>query len=231
MSVRINPEFPVSTRAHARPTIADFYRDHPEVGVAAGVYSDVSDVHKFGHAGSVPATLVTLWNENIIYVYRSTATIMQVSSSDTDDTNGGSGAWTTLIEGLDGAFNPLAEIVTMNGQTQVPTVNQFLRVFRMKALTGGASLWNEGIIYCGTGAPATGKPAVVHGLIEQFEGQSLMAMYTIPAGFAGYVSQTYITSAIAKPVNGGLYARKPGELFQVKEHLSTVEGIAPLVHM
>lgn len=230
ITYRIDPDSPVSVRSHPYGSLADFYRDHPEIGIAADFYPGVTDIHKFGHAGSVPATLATLWNENNIYVYRTTATVMQVSSSDTDDTNGGAGAWTVMIEGLDGNYNPLMEVVTLNGQTQVATVGLFLRVFRMRALTGGASLWNEGIIYCGTGAPSSGKPAVVHGLIEQFEGQSLMAFYTIPKGHTGYVSQTFITSAIAKAVNGGLYARIPGELFQVKEHLSVVEGEAALVH-
>ena len=230
MGIKIDPTSQILTTARHRPTRADFFREHHEIGVAAGYYPGVFDVHKFGHNGAVGSTLETLWNESTLYVYRSTPTIMQVSSADADDTSAGAGAQTVLIEGTDGAFIDQMEIVSMNGQTQVPTVGLYLRVFRMKVLTAGASLWNEGIIYCGTGSPTAGKPAVVHGLIEQFENQSLMALFTIPAGFVGYVTQTLLTSAISKAVNGGLYAREPGGVFQVKEHLSVVAGEAVVTH-
>ena len=207
-----------------------FYNTKPDVGAAAGYFKGVSDVHKFGHNGAVGASLETLWNEGGIYVYPSVALTMQISSSDLNDDDGDAGARTVEIEGLDADYNSLIETVTMNGQTQVPTSGKFLRVFRMKVLTAGASLWNEGIVYAGTGGPTTGKPDVVYGLIEQFENQSLMAIYTIAAGFRGFLEQTFITSAIAKAVNGGVYAREEGGVFQVKEHLSVVEGEAALVH-
>lgn len=207
-----------------------FYVTEPDVGVAAGYFDGISDIHKFGHNGAVGATLETLWNEGGIYVYRSTAIAMKVSSDDVDDDDGDTGARTVEIEGLDADWNIIKETVTMNGQTAVNTTKLFLRVYRMKVLTAGASLWNEGIVYAGTGDITTGKPAVVHGLIEQFQNQSLMAVYPIPAGFRGFITQTFISSAVAKAVNGGLFAREEGGLFQVKEHLSTVDGIAPLMH-
>lgn len=207
-----------------------FYTVEPDVGVAAGFYDGVSDIHKFGHNSAVGTALETLWDNGGIYVYRATAIVMKISSSDIDDDDGDTGARTVEIEGLDADYNVIKETVTMNGRTEVNTTNLYLRVYRMKVLTAGSSLWNEGIIYAGTGTVTTGKPAVVHGLIEQFQSQSLMAVYTIPKGFRGFVTQTLFTSAVAKAVNGGLYAREEGGVFQSKEHLSLVENEVVMNH-
>ena len=186
-------------------------------------------VWKFGHNSAIGGTFSTLWdNGATIYVYPAAATVMQVSSSDTDDTSAGDGARTVRIIGLDANWNEVSEDVILNGQSQVATSTEFLRVYRMKVLTAGASLWNEGFIYVGTGSPTTGKPAVVHGLIEPFMGQSLMALYTIPAGFQGVLMESFFSSAISKQVGAGIFTREEGGVFHIDQYHSLVDGISPL---
>ena len=155
---------------------------------------------------------------------------MQVSSSDVDDDDGDTGARSVEIEGLDGDYNEISEIVTMNGQSQVATANTYLRVHRMKVLTAGSSGQNEGIIYIGTGSPTNGKPSTVYGLIEANENQTLMAMYTVPAGHRAYVLQGRFTSNISKAVTVKICAREEGSVFQVKIYRSFINGQIGLTH-
>lgn len=226
LTYRIDPDSPVRTQAALMGTLQDFYRDNPSVGIAAGYYDRVSGIHKFGHNGDVGATWETLWDNSGIYVYPTTALSMLASSDNVNDTSAGSGAQTVQFEGLDGKRRPLTAIVSMNGRTQVALPPQFFRVFRARVLTSGASGWNEGIIYIGTGAPTTGKPAVVYGLIEPFAGQSLMSIYTIPMDSEGYTLQTLMLSSVAKATQAGIFVREIGGTFQIKEFVPVYSGEA-----
>jgi len=209
----------------------EYYLANPVVGLGAGFFDGLNHQHKFGHNGAVGTSLETLWGEGGIYVYPAAATIMQVSSSDVDDDDGDTGAQTINILGMDSNYVEQTEDIILNGQSQVATVNSYLRVYRMKVLTTGASLWNEGTIYIGTGAPTSGKPSTVYGLIEPFQNQTLMALYTIPDGFRGYVVQTLFTSSIAKQVACGLYARPEGGVFNIQEYTSLISGDVRMPHM
>jgi len=208
----------------------EYYLSEPIVGLGAGFFDSIAHQNKFGHNGDVGATVETIWGEGGIYVYPAAATIMQVSSSDVDDTAAGSGAQTINILGMDSNYVEQTEDIILNGQSQVATVNSYLRVYRMKVLTAGASLWNEGIIYIGTGAPTAGKPSTVYGLIEPFKNQTLMALYTIPDKFRGYVVQTLFTSSVAKQVEAELYVRPEGGVFNIAEYTSLISGDVRMPH-
>ncbi len=224
--IRIDPDSPIRTCATMEGTLQDFYRASPSVGIDVGYFKGVSGEHKFGHNGDVGSTWETLWDEGGIYVYPTTAITLQISSGDTDDTSAGVGAQTVKIEGLDGDRRPLTEIISMNGQTQVPTLGKFFRVFRMKVITSGASSWNEGIVYAGTGGPTAGKPDVVYGLIEAFMGQSLMSLFTIPMDSDGHILQTHLLSSVAKATQAAIFVREIDETFQVKHFVPVYSGDA-----
>ena len=140
---------------------------------------------------NVATTQYVIWSENAIYVYPPGPTQMNVSSSDVDDTNGGTGTWNVTIYGLDINFTPIIETVIMNGQTPVPTVAQFYRINRMRIGHSGASEENEGMIYIGTGATIAGKPATIYNKIVTETGVSSTAIYTVPDGFTAYLK--YLT--------------------------------------
>lgn len=78
--------------------------------------------------------------------YLTGAETMNIVSTDADDDAGDTGLRTLLIHGVDGGGNYVQEIITMNGQTDVETVNTYLRVNAMIGLTVGSSGWNEGDI-------------------------------------------------------------------------------------
>jgi hypothetical protein len=89
----------------------------------------------------------------------------------------GTGARTLRIQGLDSSYNFAEETVDMDGTTTVTTTQTFLRVFRMSVETAGSTGNNEGTIT----VTYTGGSDVA-ATISQGNGQTLMALYTIPAG-------------------------------------------------
>ena len=94
--------------------------------------------------------------------------------------------------------------------------------------SGGA---NAGVIYAGTGTVTTGVPANVYASINGVTGsnQSLMALWTVPAGHTGYMLQydvsngtTSNTPAVCKLI---LAVRPFGEVFQSKDVKSLTTGM------
>jgi len=88
-----------------------------------------------------------------------------------------------IKSGLDSDFTPQQEFIVMNGTTDVPTVNTYYRIDRMHldaAASGSAS--NVGTITATAQTDAT-----VTCQIDPAEGQTLMAIYTIPKGVTAYL--------------------------------------------
>ena len=107
------------------------------------------------------------------------------------------------IEGLDANYNSLREIVTLTDDgagtpTAVTTQNSFIRVFRMYGVSNGGVV---GTINASIGATVVGQ-------IAAGRGQSLMGLYTIPAGKTGYLLCG--DASISKGGDGqlGMYVRE-----------------------
>ncbi len=173
----------------------------------------------------------TIWSEGGLYSYLTSATVLKVSSSSTDDTSAGTGARTVQLYGLDGDYNEINEVVTLNGQTAVNTTQSFLRIYRMIVRSAGTGEQNAGIIYAGTGTVTSGVPANVYASINGIAGsnQSLMSLWTVPAGHTAYILQydvsngtTSNTPAVCKLI---LSIRPFGEVFQSKDVKSLTTGM------
>lgn len=141
----------------------------------------------------------TIWTYGGILSHPETATKMTISSSSADDAAAGTGARTVLIEGLDGNYAEVNEIITLNGQTAVETVNTYLRVQGLTVVTVGSpgpTGANAGQIYLGTGTVTTGVPANVYGHIAIGEGRSLTAHWTVPAKHIAYIVSGGVSSGL-----------------------------------
>jgi len=187
-------------------------------------------VYKFGNNAAVADSLETIWSQGGLYSYLSAATVLKVSSSSTDDASAGTGARTVELFGLDGDYNEISETVTLNGQTAVNTTQSFLRINRMIVRSAGSGGANAGVIYAGTGTVTTGVPANIYAIINgDGSNQTLMALWTVPAGYTGYLMQydvsngtTSNTPAVCKL---SLVARPFGEVFQIKDVKSLTTGM------
>jgi len=80
------------------------------------------------------------------YVFPTVARVHDIVSSDGNDTSAGTGARTVSVKGLDTNKEEIEEIITLNGITNVPTVNSYLRINSLEVLTAGTSEANEGIV-------------------------------------------------------------------------------------
>lgn len=177
-------------------------------------------VNKFGFNADIATDEETIWDQGGSYSYLSSASVLKVSSSSANDTSDGTGARTVQVYGVDSDYNEINEIVTLNGQTAVNTSNSFLRVYRAIVRTAGSGEKNAGDIYVGDGTVTSGVPATKYAKILVGNNQTLMALWTVPSGYTGYLYQFDCSSgstAANKFQTIKLFIRPENEVFQVKD--------------
>lgn len=163
--------------------------------VARGQIQGHKTLFKFGNNEDINGSLETIWSYGGLYVYPTVATQMKVSSTSANDTSGGTGARTIVVSGLNATYDEVSETVVLNGQTAVLTTNTFIRVFRSFVVLAGSGATAAGTIYIGTGTVTAGVPATVYAQIVLGENQTLMALWTVPAGYTLYISRGTFSAA------------------------------------
>jgi len=191
--------------------LKDFYLE-----VAKGNVPGHSVVDKFGYTPEVDST-GDIWTiAKTSYPWPTSAQTTTIVSNDNSDRPASNGAWTVEVQGLDSGYNLISEVVTLNGNSNVTLANQYLRVFRAKVLTAGSQGENDGNISINHGGTT-----IAHILAEY--NQTLMALYTIPAGKTGYMVhwdteiQAKRGSTTQKAAEIRLKVRSLGGVFQVKD--------------
>jgi len=182
---------------------------------------------KFGFNPDVDDALETVWAQGGLYSYLAAASVLTVSSSNANDTAAGTGARTVEIFGLDASYNEISETISLNGQTGVSTSQSYLRINRAIVRTAGSGGQNAGVIYAGTGTVTAGVPANIYTTIAAGDNQTLMALWTVPAGYTAYLHELLATVATTqnnKYCTATLVARPLGQVFQVKDKFVISEG-------
>lgn len=209
--------------------------DYFPAAIANGEIAGHSVMKKFGRnpvidTGTDPEDV---WDGGGIYAFitelaggsQDSGSKLKISSGSTDDDAGGTGALTVDVSGLDANYAEQSETVIMDGQTAVETSGTYTRIFRMIVRSAGTGNGNAGIIYAGTGNITTGVPDNIYAQIGIGNNQTLMAIYTIPAGKTGYLTRYYASinkKTTATTAEIQLLARPDGEVFQIKRHMSIV---------
>ena len=119
----------------------------------------------------------TIWNVGGMYpwsAWNGGASTLHINSSSASDIQ------SIMINGLDVNFNPISELVNINGLTFVTTTQQFRRVNSVYHFDSGSM--NVGQINVRIGS-TTGT---VIARIEAGIGQSSMSIYTVPAGYTAF---------------------------------------------
>ena len=170
----------------------------------------------------------TVWDGSSLYTYPAAATVMKVSSSSANDTAAGTGARTVYVSGLDSAGAEAVEVVVLNGQTAVSTATVFYRIFSVLVLTAGSGATAAGTIYIGEGTVTAGVPATIYGQIVNDNNRTLMAMFTIPAGYTGYVTSAFAStggnSGSADYTNISFASRTYGGVFAIGGRSTLQQG-------
>ena len=188
-----------------------------ELQVARGQIQAHKTLFKFGNNEDINGTSEIIWSQGGAYTYPSVAAQVKVSSDSANDTAAGVGARTIVVSGLDASYNEISETVTLNGQTEVLTVNLFIRVFRAFVATAGSGGTAAGVIYVGTGTVTAGVPATVYASIPLGANQTQMAMWTVPAGYTLYIYSGNFSAAsnnATQYVLGQFFVRSFGGVFR-----------------
>ena len=119
-----------------------------------------------------------VWTPGGEYSWPSTATAMEIVSTSTADRSPSSGAYKIFVQGLgSSAGDTMSETVTLNGQAPVNLVNSYYRVNRAYLSSAGSNELNVGTISVRDQGGGT-----THAGIKIGEGQTLLGMWTVPAG-------------------------------------------------
>ena len=170
--------------------------------IARGLVRGASHINKFGYNSNVGSNFETVWDGSNLYTYIGTAGTALVTSSNTSDDNNG----TVEIQGLDANYNVQTVTATIGGSA---TTETFIRVFRVKMLTANTGTSNVGTIT----VTVDSKSAAI---ISPAKGQTLMAVYTIPAGKKGYLVKLQGNLEKAKESEFQLMTRPFGGAFNIK---------------
>jgi hypothetical protein len=170
-----------------------------ELQVSKGQIAGATPLYKFGFNPDIDGTEETIWATGGNYPYLTSASTVYISSSSTADSNGGTGANTVTVEGVDGSYNAKSVTVNMNGQTQVQVgdASSWLRVNRIFVSTSGSGGTAAGTIYVANSGVSSGVPTgVTYASVTQGANQSQIAAYTVPAGYTLYLDDVSFTAAL-----------------------------------
>lgn len=199
-----------------------------ELQVSRGQISYHETQFKFGFNPLIVDSLETVWAQGGLYTYLSSASTLYISSSSTDDDVAGTGARTATVSGLDANYNEVSVTVDLDGQTgvQLGDASNWIRVNRIIVDTAGSGGQNAGVLYVGTEAtPSSGVPTNKYATVAIGDNQTLMALWTVPAGYTAYLYETHITVATEANNKYGIVsvvARPEGGVFNIQDKFTTV---------
>ena len=175
-------------------------------GPTIALPSGQSHINKFGYTGADVNGASTIWDGNnttASYPYPASGVVSITSTSGSDTGEA------VEVQGVDGDYNPVTEIINV-GATGLVT---FSRVFRARKVDAV----NVGIVTINVGGALAAQ-------ILAGNGQTLMAVYTIPAGFTGYLLKFQGSSDKSAAVQFKLFSRATGAAFNLKGQWGTQGG-------
>ena len=191
--------------------------DIGSVQAASGAYGRA--VYKFGFNTTISTTQETVWDAGGIYSYPSAAGSVDVISTSAADDIDGTGAQKITLEGLDANYLPKTLEVDMDGTSNTVVASTFIRVFRAYVSQAGSSEVNAGDITLSINGTTVAQ-------ISANQGQTLMAVYTVPAGFNAFITQWSFSSGASasnKYLDGSLVIRSNGGILRTKAR-STIQN-------
>jgi len=152
--------------------------------VASGKAGDGwAHIHKFGYSDNI-SSLSTIWDGSNIYTYSSSAGAVTATSSSSDD----DGA-VVEIQGLDASYHLTTYDLTL-GSTGATNL---IRIFRVRLKTPATGETTN------IGAISINIDGALRAKILAGNGQTLMSVYTVPAGKTAYLLN--LTMSVDKNVD------------------------------
>lgn len=189
--------------------------------IGKGVLGDNIPVNKFGRNPAVStSTPEDIWDTGGSFVEAPTAEVVNIKSSvdEDDNTTPNTGARTIEVRGVggpNGEYNLANEIVDMNGQVNVLTLNKYWFIHEIEVTESGATGANEGNITAIT--TASGTPTLATMLVGL--NKTFMGMMMVPDGYYLWIKHWNSSVRLAAGGNGeyALQIKPAGEVFQPVE--------------
>jgi hypothetical protein len=194
--------------------MANYYpMDNMFLNIARGLVKGTTFNHKFG---AVPAmstnTTGTVWDVNdTLYPWSAWATAGTIT---VDRANTGDANKHVTVLGLDANYEPLTETIILTNATGNASTGSFLRIFR--AFIGDGET-NAGLI-------SIKRSTTTVAAITAGKGQTLMAVYTIPAGYTGYLVKGTCSAQAGADATGEMFIRYFGSASFRVGHSFEVSG-------
>jgi len=190
------------------------------IRIARGLVPGTISQLAFGFNASVSTNWETIHTPGNLILYPSTAGVVSITTTDSQNNPEGTGAGFCNIRGLDANFNMIEETVTLDGTNTVTSENEFIRVNRacLDCVLGDSKL---------TGTlSATINGNQIFAIDSQYDNTALRAVYTVPAGHDGFIHQTLFNhgrenqSALI-----GLFVRPFERSFRLLGMYETFQGV------
>jgi len=176
------------------------YLEDEKIKISRGMVKGASFIHKFGAVPSLATnTTGTVWDKNdTVYPWATWATagIVNVDSSSASDV----GKSVTVV-GLDENYNQISETITLTTQTNNNSSNSFIRIFRAFVSDGETNV----------GQISVQRDTTDVAIITAGYGQTLMAVYTVPAGYTGYLYKGTCSAQSGADGTGNMFVRYFGQ--------------------
>ena len=167
------------------------------LNVSRGKTRGASQIHKFGATPSQSInTTASIWDkEDTLYPWSAFDTPGVLVAA---QVGAGDNGKVVTIEGLDENFEAISEDFTLSSSGTVTGTKTFKRVYRGYVSSGAGT--NVGELNFSRGGTQVLR-------ILAGAGQTLMAVYTVPAGYTGYLYQGVATAQSGADATGYMYVR------------------------
>jgi hypothetical protein len=171
------------------------------LNVSRGKVRGASMIHKFGAVPEVAnASTGTVWDKpTTIYPWSAFDTAGPITASIANASDNGK---QVLVLGLDENYEEIEELFTLSSASTVAGIVNFKRVFRAFVTNGSTD--NVGDI----NFTKSGSDVL---RITAGKAQTLMAIYTVPAGKTGYLYQGACSAQAGADATGNMYVRYFGQ--------------------
>jgi len=169
-----------------------------------------------------------IWSVGGAYPFLTSSINVYVASTSGSDAAADNGAKQVKIQGLDENYLEQEETFTLNGQTPITSSKTFSRVNMAFITYAGSEEVNTGDINIGYGTWSSGVPSNYISQITAGEGQSQMAVYTVPKNKRGYMlkwSSSILTGASDKAANIQLIYRENNGVNQTVRKVKDQVGL------
>lgn len=182
--------------------------------VQMGLVKGARFINKFGR-NSATVTGDCIWANSTAYSTPTAAKYNIVSTSVNDDGSPtGTGAWVVYVNGVNETYDEVEEYITLNGTTNVLTVNQYIGFNRAYVVSASTETGALGTI---TGTSELGSP--VSFTITIGVNQTQSSVFIVPRGKTAFLSKPKITAqntGVNNTIHIALIRKEFGGVFRIQ---------------